>query len=232
MTYPLYLAVRGVPDEADIPILLDELRVAFSREENFPYLEALCRSPLPRVTAERLGALSLLVSLLTRAGISPTPLILCRDDHGRPYCRSTDGEIPPFDFNLSHSSAHVAGCLLVGDGRVGLDVEEPLPPARALPLLRRYATEGELAILPVPPEEDPAAASTYFTALWTRREAMAKQTGTGMPLQYDSTALPSSLHLLHAVIPTTGAALSLCIPRENTPELPILTEDSLPVTFL
>ena len=61
MAYPLYLAVRPAPSPEDIPALRKCLEQAFPHKENLPYLDGLCGSPLPRVTAQRLGALSLLL---------------------------------------------------------------------------------------------------------------------------------------------------------------------------
>ena len=151
MAYPLFLTVRPVPAPEDIPALRELLEKSFPHADNIPYLDALSASPLPSVTAQRLGALSLLPSLLAEAGIVPEDLILRRDSHGRPYCKAADGSLPfcglvgapaPFDFNLSHTDTHVAAALLVGDGRVGVDMEEPIPPPRALPLIRRFYNLG------------------------------------------------------------------------------------------
>ena len=132
-----------------------------------------------------------------------------------------------FDFNLSHSTVHVACALLMGNGRVGLDVEEPVSPKRALSLLKRYGTEGELALLGFPPAED-SQTSVFFTSLWTGREALSKQAGTGMPFQFDCSAVPHELQLLQGTLPDTETAIALCSPVEVTI---CLTKDSLPVDF-
>ena len=239
MGYPLFLTVKKTPAPEDIPSLRETLEKSFSHKENIPYLDALCGSPLPRVTAERLGALSLLPSLLEAAGIDPTALILRRDERGRPFCVTADGSLPfcglvgapaPFDFNLSHTDAHVAAALMVGDGRVGVDLEEPIPPARALPLIRRFCTEGELAILQSAPDDETIAAN-FFTSVWVEREALAKQDGGGMPLRFDTANIPAGMWLWSGHLPDTDTAVALCAPQEGAPSRPRLTGDSIRFTI-
>lgn len=235
MAYPLYLTVRPTPSPEDIPLLRKGLETAFPHKENLPYLDALCGSSLPRVTAQRLGALSLLPALLSAVGIDPEALMLRRDAHGRPYCEAADGSLPfcgllgtpaPFDFNLSHTDTHVAAALLIGNGKVGVDIEEPIPPARALSLIHRYCTEGELAILKDAPDDETVAAN-FFTSVWVEREALAKQEGGGMPLRFDTTHIPSDVLVWNGHLPDTGTAIALCAPMKNAPNHPRLTADSL-----
>ena len=234
MAYRLYLTVRPTPAEEDIPSLWRFLEKSFPRKENIPYLDALLGSPdhpaIPRVTAERLGALSLLPSLLEAAGMDATALILHRDGHGRPYCEVPNGSPAGFDFNLSHANAHIAGALLVGDGRVGVDVEEFIPPKRALPLIRRFCTAGELALLAGLPNDE-ALAARFFTSTWVEREAIAKQEGGGMPLRFDTANLPDGVMLWSGHLTDTETAVALCAPLKNAPAAPRLLPDSLPVEF-
>jgi hypothetical protein len=234
MAYRLYLTVRPTPAEEDIPALRLLLEKSFPHKENISYLDALSGTPdhpaIPRVVAERLGALSLLPSLLEAAGMDPAPLVLRRDGHGRPYCEAADGTPVGFDFNLSHSSAHIAAALLVGDGKVGVDVEEPISPKRALPLIRRFCTEGELAMLADLPDDESLAAR-FFTSTWVEREAIAKQDGGGMPLRFDTAKLPEGIMLWSGHLPPTEAAIALCAPLKNAPLSPRLLPDSLPVEF-
>ena len=231
MAHPLYLTVRPVPPAESIPALRASLEKTFPRKENTAYLEGLCGSPLPHVTAERLGALCLLSSLLSEAGIPTDSLILRRDEQGRPFCVRADSSPANFDFNLSHSSAHVAAALLVGDGRVGIDVEEAVPPPRAATLSRRFCTEGEWALQGLSAESDPSALSDFFTKIWTIREAMAKQAGTGMPLQYDCTNPPQGTRLWHGSLPDTNAAIALCAPSEHASSALRLPSDSIPIVL-
>ena len=239
MGYPLFLTVKKTPAPEDIPSLRETLGKSFPHKENISYLDALCGSPLPRVTAERLGALSLLPSLLEAAGIDPTALILRRDERGRPFCVTADGTLPfcglmgkpsPFDFNLSHTASHVAAALMVGEGKVGVDIEEPIPPARALPLIRRYCTEGETALLKDAPDDE-ALAARIFTDLWVVREALSKQEGGGMPLRFDTAKIPADVWLWNGYLPATDTAVALCAPKENMPSRPRLLADSIRFTI-
>jgi hypothetical protein len=124
----------------------------------------------------------------------------------------------------------VAAALLVGDGKVGVDIEEPIPPARALPLIRRYCTEGELAILKSAPDDENTAAD-YFTFTWVLREAMAKQEGGGMPLRFDTAHIPTGVMVWNGYLPDTDTAVALCAPMNNAPKCPRVLPDSFPVTF-
>ena len=230
MAYPLYLTVRPAPKPEDIPLLRKELEAAFPHEDNLSYLDILCNASLPRVAAERLGALALLPSLFREAGMDSRSLILRRNERGRPYCDTVNGSPTGFDFNLSHAAAHIAGALLVGEGKVGVDVEEPIPPKRALPLIRRYCSEGELALLDGLPVDENLAAR-FFTSTWVEREAIAKQEGGGMPLRFDTTDLPIGVTLWSGHLTHTETAVALCAPVKNAPNRPRLTADSLTVSF-
>ena len=239
MGYPLFLTVRKTPSPEELPALRAYLEKHFPHKENIPYLDALCGSPLPRVTAERLGTLSLLPSLLEATGIDSAALILRRDGHGRPYCETPDGTLPfcglvgkpsPFDFNLSHTDAHVAAALMVGEGKVGVDIEEPIPPARALPLIRRYCTGGELAILQDAPDDETVAAH-FFTSVWVEREALSKQDGGGMPLRFDTAKIPEDIWLWSGHLTDTDTAIAVCAPMRNAPNCPHLLADSIRFTI-
>ena len=225
MAYSLLLTVQATPADKDIPTLRSLLEISFPHKENIPYWDALCQGSLPRVIAQRLGALSLLPPLLARGGISAQDLILQRDKHGRPRFVTEDGAPAGFDFNLSHTDTHVGAALLVGDGRVGIDIEEPIPPARALPLIKRYCTEGELSLLG---ETDDNTAAEFFTTVWVQREAMAKQEGRGMPLRYDTANPPSEITLWSGLLLNKGTRIAICAPRYDAPVSPILV-NSLPV---
>ncbi len=233
MAYRLFLTVRAAPSAEEIEPLRYSLEKSFPHKENAAYLDALCGSPdrpaLPRVAAERLGALSLLPSLLAAAEIDTEPLILRRDAHGRPYCETVFGSVD-FDFNLSHSAGHIAGALRIGQGRVGVDVEEFIPPKRALPLIRRFCSEGELAMLNSLPDDE-ALAARFFTSVWVEREAIAKQDGGGMPLRFDTSSLPHGIMVWSGYLPETETGVALCAPLKNAPAAPCLLPDSLPVKF-
>lgn len=226
----LLLTVGRVPEEAELPSLRRILDSAFPLPENRPYLEALTGSAErpcpPRVAAERLGALSLIPSLLEAAGVDSRALILRRDEHGRPYCEAPDGTRAGFDFNLSHSALHTAAALLTDGGRVGVDTEELIPTERALPLIRRYCTEGERALLQGLPDTEAAQA---FTRIWTVREALGKQEGIGMPLGFDAANPPAGVVILPFTLSDTGGCVTLCVPQAAPPLQPQLLAGSVPL---
>ena len=234
MAYRLFLTVRPTPAEDNVAALRHYLEKAFPHKDNSAYFDALFpgsgRASLSRAAAQRLGALSLLPSLLEAAGIDSNPLVLRRDEHGRPFCTAPDGSPVGFDFNLSHSSAHIAGALLVGSGTVGVDVEEWIPPKRAWPLIRRFCTEGELAMLENLPDDDDLAAR-FFTSTWVEREAIAKQEGGGMPLRFDTASLPPNIMLWSGYLADSGTGVALCAPLQNAPAAPRILADSLPLVL-
>ncbi len=224
----LYLAITPLPSD-DLGALRAALDAVFPGTGNAAYLDvvsAVGRPHVPtRVSAARLGALSLLPRLIELAGGSPAGLMLCRDRHGRPYAVNGDG-VRPFDFNLSHSDAHVACALLVGGGRVGLDVEEPIPPERAKPLVQRYATLGERALI----NNDPLGPSGGFTRLWTMREAIGKYIGGGEPLRYDAAHPPDGVCLRSARLPDTGGYLTVCLSSDEG-AVPTIRPESVSVIW-
>ena len=211
----LYWSVAALPSVEALPALRAGLEAAFPTEEGRAYLDELVvsaatgRSLPPRVALARLFGLSLLPPLLARAGIDASRLRLWRDEHGRPYAVLDGAGAPPFDFNVSHADGHAACALLVGGGRVGVDVEEPIPPRRALPLVRRYCTEGELRLLQGRSDDEIA---DDFTRIWTIREALCKQDGRGMPLRFDATRIPDGLAITTMRRGSGGTRITLCYP--------------------
>ncbi len=221
----LILTVHTPPAPAELPACRAWVRGRFPHPDNEDYWAALetDRTP-PAVAAERWGVLSLLARALEAAGVDTRTLILRRDEHGRPYFDPRGGLPCPLDFNLSHTDRHVACALLMGEGRVGVDVEEPIAPARAKALLDRFGTDGERAWMASDPRVD-------FARLWTVREACAKQIGEGRPVRFDASAPPVGRHLCTARLPDTGAALAVCLPRSLSPNDIECLPDSLPVVW-
>ena len=213
----LYWSAVALPSarqtEETIARLRPYLDHAFPSADNQGYLNALMGKPqrpaLPRVTAARLTALSLLPPLMERAGFDPSLLRLSRDEHGRPYGEWVSGGGVPFDFNLSHSDSYAVCALLTGSGRVGVDAEDLLTPARALPLIGHFCTEGEQAAMQGLSDEDRAAA---FTRMWTIREALSKQDGRGMPLRYDAVRIPDTVRVFCGVLAPSGTGVAVCVP--------------------
>ncbi len=200
----LYPAVRCLPSRIpDADVLYASLCDRFRDDASRDYLAQLTRGATAPV---RLFALSLLPPLLEAAGLSATECTLHRDADGRPFLRSREGAALPADFSLSHSAAHAACFLWVGGGRIGVDVEEPVPEERAGRLAVRFLSEKERALL------SGGALSAGFTRIWTRREALCKQDGGGQPLRFDSATPPPGVRLASFCLPDTGASLSVCLP--------------------
>ncbi len=231
----LYVAVRPIPPATEIPGLCRSLEEAFSAPGNTAYLDALTAThtnePSPARllrTAARLGALSLLPDLIRMAGQDPSLLQLNRDAHGRPFITSLSDADMGLDFNLSHSDAHVACALLVSPEdslwRVGIDVEELIPPARCARLAARYASEDEQACL----QTDTALG---FTKIWTIREALSKQDGLGMPLRFDAAHPPAHVCLLCGQLPDTGTCVTICLPVHGQNLSPVCPDDSLSIRW-
>lgn len=232
MAPTLYLTVATIPPASECSSeaavsLRATLGRCFPRPENEAYLDGLLHGMsrgLPRVALTRLTALSLLPPLLEAAGVEYHRLILSRDEHGRPCAANA----PELDFNLSHSASHAACALLIGGGRVGVDIEEPLAPERAQKLLSRYATDRERSLFDLP---DPQPWEG-FVRVWTLREALAKQDGRGQPLTFDATAVPQGVRVHIGYLPDTGAALALCTPDGVSLADVCYTPGTLPVRWI
>ena len=226
----LFISVAPVLPAERIETLFADLEKTFSQAGNAEYLHGLWGSsehPVPRrITAARLSALSLLPSLLEAVGIPSDRVLLSRDEHGRPRGRVLANSKISFDFNLSHANAHVACGLLTDSGQIGVDVEERLTPDRAMPLIRRFCTDGETRMLGSLSDEQKAVA---FTRMWTIREAVSKQEGRGMPLRYDASNLPESVQIFCGRISDTGTQIALCVPKSAAVLKPIESANCLPI---
>lgn len=204
-------AIVALPEQAHqahMQEMHQALTQQLSHRSNRPYLDALLQGR-PRVAMARLSALSLLPPLLCRAGVCPVQVMITRDARNRP-CIHLEGDGPAMDFNLSHSATHAACALWRGEGRVGIDIEEPISQEKAAQIAKRYFFPGEKAWLDTWAKELGDAAA--FTRLWTRKEAMSKQDGRGNPLLFDASALPGNLTMCSRAVGTQGTQLSLCYP--------------------
>lgn len=226
MAREVFLTVSAIPPASEatseaVSSLRASLGARFPRTENESYLDGLLRG-MPRVALARLTAISLLPTLLGSAGIDSRELLLSRDANGRPYVPNA----PDLDFNLSHSDSHAVCAVMPGGGRVGVDVEEPIPPDRAAKLMQRYAKDGELARF-----ERATQPWEGFLRLWTLREAIAKQDGRGQPLNFDVSSVPTGLHVCCGHLPDTGAAVALCLPDGISHTAIYSRSDSLPIVW-
>ena len=201
----LYPSVRRLPFPLpDAQELHAILSTRFPDADSRDYLDRLaCGAAAP----VRLFALSLLPPLLDAAGMSGDGCCLRRDANGRPFLQRQGSSAQPADFSLSHSRAHAACFLWVGEGRIGVDVEESVTGERAARLANRFLSAGERALLS---DND---ISTGFTRIWTRREALCKQDGGGQPLRFDSANFSDRVRLASFRLPDTGAFLTVCLPN-------------------
>lgn len=117
---------------------------------------------------ERICAIGLLCELLEQSGRS-RELSIERDKNGRPYLVGRPG----LDFNISHSGGMCA-CIL-GDSRVGIDLQEEVRSIDTRRLAMRFFTKQEQVA--IRRSEDPR---TAFFTLWTKKEAIGKQIGDGL----------------------------------------------------
>lgn len=107
-------------------------------------------------------------------GCDPSRIGFAYGRHGKP---TIDGS-RHVSFNLSHDDG--LAVLVVGDGRaVGIDVERSRTIPRVEELAAGLFARDEAEALR---SAEPAARSTLFLTLWTRKEAVAKAMGVGLSL--------------------------------------------------
>lgn len=135
----------------------------FGREE----IDRLSRIGNPEFREQSLGALLALRTLLEHAGLTPLPIV--REDRGKPYFA---GETPPH-FNLSHTDGICAAAL--SPSPVGIDVELLRPDRSMDAIAGRFFDEEERAAWCEHPSPE------RFYELWTKKEALAKLSGEGLP---------------------------------------------------
>ncbi len=162
----------------------------------------LCRGARLSARMERMGAVRLLLNLLDEGGFSSEALKIIVEKSGRP--RFEDAALP--DFNLSHSGGYVAA--VIGEGRVGIDLQEENLSFDPLPLAARFFGMDEVLRI----EKAPAMErNELFFRLWTQKEAVGKALGGGL-----STTLrgnfekPAFLHTERLEMGGKGFCLSVC----------------------
>lgn len=128
------------------------------------------RTHRPGQRAEALARAWLAAELATPADA----LALARDARNRPQLH---GALARYDCNWSHSGGHLL--LALGDGvRVGVDVEQVRPRARALELAQRFFAAEEVDWLRGFAAGAPRDAA--FARLWCLKEALLKAHGHGL----------------------------------------------------
>ena len=146
------------------------------------------------------AAFLLLQRALRDLGIDVVPAF-SYEDWGKPYFPGY-----PVHFSLSHGKNAVA--CAVGDRPVGIDVQDKV--AFSLRLANRICTEEESKALQKATDKDLA-----LTALWTKKEALAKCSGKGLGERFSS--LEGDVFTFHR----PGYCLSV---TEENPRICILNE--------
>jgi 4'-phosphopantetheinyl transferase len=113
-------------------------------------------------------------------GLDPGGIRVARSEHGKPLLSDH-----PLNFNLSHSGAR-ALIAVSGHGRVGIDLEHRQHLGSADAIAERMLAPTERASwLALPTFERPAA----LLRAWTRKEALLKAIGRGLPAGMDRVVL-------------------------------------------
>ncbi len=151
----------------------EEARLLLSREERRRH-DRLRRSRAGDTFAVARAALRL--HLASYAGCQARDVVLAASEHGKPFVVG-----PPAALPLRFSVSHTDGLALIAlcRGReLGVDVERIRPVREPEELGRAVFTERELQALRATPA---AARAAAFFALWTRKEAVVKALGEGLP---------------------------------------------------
>lgn len=126
------------------------------------------------------GALRTTLSRYT--SISPEEIRFSYDTHGKPNLDlSQIGVAQPLHFNLSHSG-DLALIGVASSRKIGVDIEEMKTNLDYTQLAKRFFTPSEQAALFRLPSE--LQIHTFY-AIWTRKEAYLKATGTGLSMPLD-----------------------------------------------
>ena len=150
-------------------------------------------------------------------GVAPSRVELKPEPGGKP----TLAESSPLRFNLSHSGGR-ALIAVAWEREVGVDLERIDPRRDVLALARRGLAPDEARTIEGAPAEE---RSCLFHAAWTRREAIAKCFGGGLPA-----ATPDDPVSVTAVDAGPGFAAALAVAGEQLPRLDHFVIESGPVS--
>lgn len=116
--------------------------------------------------------------ILARATDQPPQRIQIEaEPFNKPQLVDTRPHAQRIDFSLSHSSHVALVGVVVGGGRIGVDVEVGPPPKDWLDIARRWFAEQEIAELA---HLTASQKGDAFLRFWTRKEAYLKATGQGL----------------------------------------------------
>lgn len=111
-----------------------------------------------------------------RLGLPPRDLVFAVEPGGRPYLECTCNKVPPV-FSLSHSHDCIA-IAIADTGPIGIDVERIRTGTSMDAIIRRFFKPAERDAWETLPAADREPA---FLRLWTRKEAILKAIGLGLP---------------------------------------------------
>ncbi len=141
----------------------------------------LCRAALRSILCHEIGC--------SNSGLS-----FGEGEYGKPY-PLVDGESAALSFSVSHSGGH--GLIAYAqDGRLGVDVEQPVPRAHLTSLIEAVMGPDERR------ELDQMASPErlrQFFRLWTCKEALVKALGTGFSTDISSFQIPPNVRRGEAV---------------------------------
>ncbi len=158
----IYYALPDAFDEA----LLQQLTPLLPPEKQ----TAIARIKHPPARHQAILAWAVLVYALREQGFALPRL--AQSETGKPYFEGF-----PLHFNLSHTDTLV--CAALSDSPVGIDAQTLTTPSDAV--ARRVLSEAELRLLAEAQDK-----ATFFTRLWTLKEAFAKRTGEGLSRGFSS----------------------------------------------
>lgn len=114
--------------------------------------------------------------LANHLGLTPADVPLRTTPEGKPFVQTPDEAPNRWPFSLSHSGQWVA-VALTGEGRIGVDLEQPQRVRAMLEMANRYFHPTEARRLTVQPEPE---RTVMFYRLWTQKEAYLKACGLGV----------------------------------------------------
>ena len=181
-----------IPESLCADALACFVRKSFPHKGNEEYFDALERRKSTDSVKESFAALALLRELLSMRGIETDRLVFRRSESGKPYFKDRD-----LHFSLSHSKGYVAAALS-DSTRVGIDIEcADVPRDRAEKMIKRFFSEGRTGDFSTPSHaaeppttDDISHTAENFVRIWTKAEAYAKMTGTGLGKVIKNTQLP------------------------------------------
>ena len=181
-----------IPESLCADALACFVRKSFPHKGNEEYFDALERRKSTDSVKESFAALALLRELLSMRGIETDRLVFRRSESGKPYFKDRD-----LHFSLSHSKGYVAAALS-DSTRVGIDIEcADVPRDRAEKMIKRFFSEGRTDDFSTPSHaaeppttDDISHTAENFVRIWTKAEAYAKMTGTGLDKVIKNTQLP------------------------------------------